>query len=161
MNKRARALIEYGKLCGFELEGIDGNEHYVLVHPSGARYRVAGTPGDRRGDENAKADMRRLSGVTPPRPNSGRHRKGVGTLRAHRPAEVRVDSRSHQLALLQQRFREVCDRIGWCRDEGDRDGAEEAVAELLEVEEEFTRLGVTPPVRQFRVYEPRVEREDG
>ena len=151
MHKRTKALIEYGKLCGFELEGIDGNEHYVLRHSNGAVHRVAGTPGDYRGDRNAEATMRRLSGVTPPRPNSGKYRRGV---RAEKfvPATERVESRSSQIARLRKQFREVCERIEWCRTEGDRDGAAEAIAELTSTEEQFRALGEPPPVWRFRIY---------
>ena len=78
MHKRTRELIEYGKLCGFQLDGIDGNDHYRLRHGNGEIVRVACTPGDWRGDENCRAEMRRKSGVTPPRPNAGRYRNGTG-----------------------------------------------------------------------------------
>lgn len=74
MHKRTRALIDYGTQCGFSLDGVDGRGHYLLVHPNGETVRVAGSPGDLRGDANAQAEMRRKSGVTPPRPAAATHR---------------------------------------------------------------------------------------
>lgn len=76
MHARVRDLIDYAALCGFTLDGTDGQGHYCLVHPNGASTRIAATPGDFRGDKNARATMRRLSGVTPPRPRAGHYRKG-------------------------------------------------------------------------------------
>lgn len=151
MHKRTKALIDYGKLCGFEVDGVDGNEHYVLRHPNGAVHRVASTPGDYRGDRNAEAAMRRLSGANPPRPKSGKYRRGVN-VEAFKPTVERVDSLSHKRALLLKRHRELCDRIAWCQSEGDRDGAEEAIPELLDVEGEFEALGESPPLRRFRAF---------
>lgn len=49
MNKRIRALIEYGKQCGFTLAGTDGRNHFVLEHPNGEKMRLPATPGDHRG----------------------------------------------------------------------------------------------------------------
>ncbi len=151
MHKRTKELIEYGKLCGFVLESIDGNGHYLLRHPNGSVHPVASTPGDYRGDRNAKATMRRLSGVTPPRPHSGKYRRGV-TVEKFQPAEERVDSRSHQIALLSKRHREVCERIAWCQSEGDRDGAADVLPDLVAVEADFEALGVRPPRRGFRQF---------
>lgn len=74
MHARVRELIAYATQCGFTRDGVDGNGHILLIHPNGARCRIASTPGDYRGDDNARAEMRRLSGVTPPRPNAGRFR---------------------------------------------------------------------------------------
>lgn len=77
MNKRAKELLDYGARCGFVNEGFDGRGHYLLRHPNGEVVKVACTPGDRRGDENNRAEMRRKSGVSHDGPNSGSYRKGV------------------------------------------------------------------------------------
>ena len=77
MNARTRELVSYGQACGFALDGVDGNGHHILRHPNGAVVRLASTPGEYRGDDNARAEMRRKSGVTPPRHNSDKYRKGV------------------------------------------------------------------------------------
>lgn len=151
MHKSVRELVEYAKLCGFELAGIDGGEHYVLVHPNGGRCRIPGTPSDSRGLKNARAQMRRLSGVTPPRPRAGKYRHERGTAE-YVPAVERVDSMSHQVALLRKEFFSVCDRIEACRTSGDVTGAAELVSELLEIEAAFGRFKVDPPVRRFRAF---------
>lgn len=78
MRARTRELIQYGESCGFVLEGHDGRDHYVMSHSNGERVRVSGSPGDYRGDDNTRATMRRLSGVTPERARSGKYRKGIG-----------------------------------------------------------------------------------
>lgn len=151
MHKRVRELIDYAKLCGFELDGVDGNEHYVLRHPNGEVFRVAGTPGDYRGDLNSKASMRRLSGVTPPRPRAGKYRH-EGKAREHVAASERVDSLSHQVGVLRRNFFDVCDRIEAARREGDRDAAAALVGELLDIEAAFSRFKIDPPVRRFRAF---------
>lgn len=74
MHKRVKELLEYARQCGFELEPeMDGQGHYVVTHPNGQRYRLAATPGSYRGDTNARADLRRISGVTPPRPRAAKY----------------------------------------------------------------------------------------
>lgn len=153
VHKRVQELVAYGEACGFVVEKrVDGGGHYLLRHSNGEVVRIPSTPGDRRGDWNAQAEMRRKSGVSPPRANSGRYRRGV-RLERYVPAEVRVDSKSHRLAVLRGRFRVLCERVDWCRAEGDRDGAAVAIAELLSVEDGFRAAGVLPPPRKFRVYE--------
>lgn len=153
MHKRTKELIEYGKLCGFSLAGLDGRDHWVMEHPSGAKVRVANSPGDYRGDRNCRAEMRRISGVNPPRPNAGKYLKGV-RFEDYKPTDERVDSRSRRVALLKREFSEACAQINRCRDMGDRDGVGAAVYELIRIEETFRRLGLTPPVRKFRVWVP-------
>lgn len=154
MHQRTRDLIEYGKLCGFSLQGTDGSEHYVLRHPNGERVRLASTPGDYGGDRYAKALMRRLSGVKPPKPNAGHYKKGLSRQNKRERATVRVDSMSRQIALLRGQHRELCERIEYCRVSEDRDGAAEAISQLLDIEAEFTTVGVQAPVRRFRVWQP-------
>lgn len=153
MHKRARALIRYGEECGFTLSpSVDGNGHYLLVHLNGSRVRVAATPGDLRGDENARAEMRRKSGVTPKRANAGHYKKGIGREQVRTPAQERIDSRSRHVAVLRKSHREVCDRIDACRISRDRDGAAEAISQLLDIEAQFSHIGVQAPVRRFRVW---------
>jgi len=151
MHKRVRELIAYAQLCGFRLDGIDGSEHFVLVHSNGSRYRVPGTPSEYRGDENAKADLRRLSGVTPPKPRAGKFRHERAT-RAHVPASVRVDSVSSQLEKLEAEFYSICDAIEEHRIAGDRDAVAALLPELLRVEAQFGRHKIKPPTRRFRAF---------
>lgn len=149
MDKRARELIDYGALCGFEMTGTDGHGHYRLEHPNGATLAVACTPGDYRGDLNNKALMRKLSGVTPPRARSGNYRRGTRQER-FAPATERVDSVSAQAQRLISRHRDLCDRVIYLSAEGDADTCRPVVAELLEVEASIAALDRPVPLRTFR-----------
>lgn len=150
MNKRASELIEYGKLCGFLLDGKDGNEHYRLVHPNGETVRVACTPGDRRGDDNSRAEMRRKSGVTPPRPKAGSYSKGL-RLGTYIPAEERIESKSAQYDRLLAEHRTLLGRIEYLQSVGDMEGAREPVTRALEIQDAIKRLGFRPPRLDIRV----------
>jgi len=70
MNERVRRLIAYAERCGFSLDKKTSSNHYRLTHPNGALMFIASTPGNRRGDLNSKAQMRRLSGTRPERSRS-------------------------------------------------------------------------------------------
>lgn len=146
MHSRTRELIAYGEACGFRLDGLDGMNHYRLTHPNGAVYRIPSTPGDYRGDKNAQADMRRLSGVTPPRPHSGRYKRGV-RLDRYKPTEERTDSKSWRLQGLQDKHRALCARINECETPKQ---AYPHVVELIQVEQDIVTLGADPPLRTFR-----------
>lgn len=149
MHQRTRESIEFGKRCGFELEGMDGNGHYVMVHPNGESVRVASSPGDLRGDNNLRAEMQRKSGFTVPKPKSGKHRRGT-RLADFVPTEVRIDSDSAKYDRLAKTHRELCERIEWLRLEGDVEGCRIAVALLFEVEAGFVSMGRPVPLRTFR-----------
>lgn len=151
MNKRSKALIEYGKACGFTVDGQDGNEHYTLRHPNGSTVRVASTPGDYRGDRNTEAEMRRKSGVTPPRPRSGSYRKGVAQA-AYSPATERIDSLSATVSRLERRHHSLCAQIREAQATGAVSVAAGYVSELLAVEAEFESIGRRPPLRTFRTH---------
>lgn len=119
MHARVRELVAYGERCGFLLEGMDGRGHYVLTHPNGASVRIACTPGDYRGDDNARAEMRRTSGVTPPRPRAGRGRRQErsGFRMPHHPSAHPTGERSvgvftdPGLSLLLAEESRLCTRI--------------------------------------------------
>ncbi|RKT33629.1 hypothetical protein DEU34_2232 [Microbacterium sp. AG1240] len=149
MDKRARELIDYGALCGFEMTGTDGAGHYRLEHPNGATLSVACTPGDYRGDRNNMALMRKLSGVTPPRARSGKYRRGTRQERFV-PAAERVDSVSAQAERLLSRHQELCDQVAYLSAEGDATRCRPVVTELLEVETAIRDLGRPVPLRTFR-----------
>jgi hypothetical protein len=148
MHKRTQDLITYGELCGFHLAGSDGNQHFVMEHPNGERVRIASTPGDYRGDDNNRALMRRLSGVTPDvGRRAGKFRKGV-RLETFEPANERVESVSAQFARLEGMHRKACALI-------DRaESPEEArphVQDLVFVESLIKELGRPVPPRSFRM----------
>ena len=150
MNKRSKELVDYGILCGFQLSGVDGVGHWVMEHPNGSRVRVPSSPGDYRGDNNLKGEMRRKSGVMPSRPNSGRYRKGVSK-EEFTPATERVESDSARFVRLEREHRALCERIAYLQECGDRDECGVVVRRLLEIEDEQRGMGRKPSLRTFRV----------
>lgn len=155
MKKRAQELIEYGRLCGFAVAGNDGNEHWVMRHPNGSTVRVACTPGDYRGDDNTRAEMRRKSGVSPARPRAGRYRRGIN-LTAFVPADERIDSISHKYAQIEREHHEACERITYLQSLGSdhRGEVREVLAKLERLEASARDIGRRPPLRSFRVHYP-------
>lgn len=150
MNKRTAELIKYGEQCGFRSVGVVGNGHIELRHPNGEVVHVASTPGELRGDDNARAEMRRKSGVTPPRPNSGKHRRGVSRARFV-PASELVESDSAKYARFEYKHRALCMEIDAARERGDVVEGRRLVYDLLATEAQIERLGRPVPLRTFRV----------
>lgn len=59
-----RAIVDWAAVHGWVLQDAkDGSGHWVLRHPEHGTYRLPDTPGEYRGLENARADLRRLSGL--------------------------------------------------------------------------------------------------
>jgi len=159
MHKRVKDLVDYGKLCGFNLEGQDGKEHYLLRHPNGEVVKVACTPGDYRGDDNCMAEMRRKSGVSPPRPNAGKYRKGVGRREEvpHLASEFEALD-SSRAEYYTRRHRQLSDQLrslqGGTKSPSTLDRARTVIAEMLSVEAELSASGRPVPKRTFRVGDP-------
>lgn len=149
MHARVRELIDYARQCGFELDGLDGNGHYVLTHANGSTVRLPSSPGDYRGDRNACAEMRRKSGVTPPRARAGKHRKAI-PLQPFIPTDERVESVSAQWARLAREHRRIESQVEYLRDVGDVDGARPLVARLVAIEDEQRALGREPSLSRLR-----------
>lgn len=64
MKSGIRAIVQWANRHGWILQDQkDGNGHWVLRHPTDGVVRLPDTPGDRRGLENAKAEIRRKSGL--------------------------------------------------------------------------------------------------
>jgi hypothetical protein len=64
MKSGIRAIVEWAAEHGWTLQdGKDGTGHWVLRHPESDPVRLPDTPGDRRGIANAKAEIRRKSGL--------------------------------------------------------------------------------------------------
>jgi hypothetical protein len=147
MHKRVTALIEYGALCGFSCDGLNGRGHFRLVHPNGAVVRIPSTPGDYRGDDNARAEMRRLSGVSPERPNAGRPKKGLGRAKAaphlSSPAEV---ARSAELNRLRTEHNRVVQQLMDARDRGDMRAAAPLAGRLERCRNRLAELGADVPL---------------
>lgn len=108
MKAEIRAIVEWAESHGWELQPAkDGNGHWVLKHPERkATVRLPDTPGEYRGLANAKAEIRRKSGL----PNESRpaaryrhepHREGFDMDSAIREARLR---RAWEEAERRRRF---------------------------------------------------------
>lgn len=64
MKAGVRAVVEWAAEHGWRLDGKDGGGHWVLRHPKGWAVRLPDTPSEGRGLANAKAQIRRLSGLS-------------------------------------------------------------------------------------------------
>lgn len=95
MKPGIRELVEWAGSHGWELQKEkDGNGHWVLKHPEAGTVRLADTPGEARGVANAKAEIRRRSGL----PNDS----GPAAKYRH---EGRRDGFDMEAALKEQRLR--------------------------------------------------------
>jgi hypothetical protein len=114
MKPEIRAIVEWAGKHGWKLrETKDGNGHWVLEHPKDGTVRLPDTPGEFRGFANAKAEIRRKSGL----PNdsgpaaryrhTGRKREdGFDMDAAVREARLR---RAEEEAAARQRFLRIAD----------------------------------------------------
>lgn len=65
MKPEIRAIVQWAASHGWVLlDEKDGNGHWVLRHPVNGIVRLPDTPGERRGLANAKAEIRRKSGLS-------------------------------------------------------------------------------------------------
>lgn len=58
-----RKIVDWAAQHGWSLGGLTGSDHIQLVHISGKTTVLPQTPSDRRSLINAKADIRRVSGI--------------------------------------------------------------------------------------------------
>lgn len=146
---RVRDLIAYAKQAGATVEGPNGSGHYVATGPNGERVQIACTPGDYRGDENCKAEMRRKWDFSPERPNAGRYRKGIRP-EAFVPAAERVESKSAQYSRLVADHREASAKVSYLLSAG---GVEsdllDAMEAVAQIEEACAVIGRRAPLRSF------------
>src|SRR5689334_12367356 len=64
MKSEIRAVADWAETHGWTLqEGKDSNGHWVLKHPKGGVVKLPDTPSDVRGVANARAEIRRKSGI--------------------------------------------------------------------------------------------------
>lgn len=64
MKSVIRDLVIWAEAHDWDLqEGKDSNGHWVLRHPEGGVVRLPDTPGEYRGIANARAEIRRKSGL--------------------------------------------------------------------------------------------------
>jgi hypothetical protein len=74
-NKEIRRIVDWAKPYGWELlSKKDGNGHWVLRHAEHGVVRLPETPGEIRGLANARADIRRKSGIPNDSGPAGRYR---------------------------------------------------------------------------------------
>jgi hypothetical protein len=97
MKPPIRALVDWAEGHEWALQPMkDGNGHWVLRHPDGGIVRLPDTPGEIRGLANARAEIRRKSGL----PNDS----GPAAKYRHEPHEERF---SMEAALREKRLREA------------------------------------------------------
>lgn len=64
MKPEVREIVDWAEPHGWVLDDRpDGSDHWVLRHPSGETVRLPATPSEYRGTANAKAKIRRISGL--------------------------------------------------------------------------------------------------
>src|SRR5687768_16119421 len=64
MKAGIREIVEWSAQHGWNLQNEkDGNGHWVLEHPTDGTVRLPDTPSDTRGLANARAEIRRKSGL--------------------------------------------------------------------------------------------------
>lgn len=79
-----RAIVEWAETHGWKIQdGKDGNDHWVLKHPTDGTVRLADTPGEYRGFANARAEIRRKSGLPSDSGPAAKYR--------HEPRQERFD----------------------------------------------------------------------
>jgi hypothetical protein len=66
MKAAVRAIVDWAATHGWILQGEkDGSGHWILIHPEHGQVRLPDTPSDNdRGLANAKAKIRRMSGLS-------------------------------------------------------------------------------------------------
>lgn len=95
MKAQIRALVDWAEAHEWVLQpDKDGNGHWVLRHPGGGVVRLPDTPGEHRGLLNARAEIRRKSGL----PNDS----GPAAKYRH---ESRRDRFDMDVAVREQRLR--------------------------------------------------------
>lgn len=76
MHRPDKALVEYARQCGFELQpGFNGRDHYTFIHPDGHQVNAAQSPSDHRAYKNARAQMSRLTGIHPSRKKAAKYKR--------------------------------------------------------------------------------------
>lgn len=95
MKPEIRGVVEWAARHGWTpQEGKDGSGHWVLTHPTAGSVRLPDTPGEYRGILNARAEIRRKSGLPSESGPAARYR--------HEP---RRDRFSMDQALRERRVR--------------------------------------------------------
>src|SRR5687767_1217688 len=107
MKPEIREIVTWAANHGWILQREkDGNGHWVLRHPEFGTVRLPDTPGDRRGFENARAEIRRKSGLpnesgTAARYRHEGHHEGFDMEAALRERRLRA---AHEEARRRKRY---------------------------------------------------------
>lgn len=107
MKAEIRAIVDWAAENGWLLDDRkDGSGHWVLRHPSGETVRLPDTPGERRGLANAKAEIRRKSGLPSDSGPAARYRHEARQDRFSMDAAVKEARvrRAQEEAAARQRY---------------------------------------------------------
>jgi hypothetical protein len=152
MKPEIRQIVLWAARHDWQLQDEkDGNGHWVLKHPRVGVVRLPDTPGEFRGIANAKAEIRRKSGLPSESGPAARYRHesrrdGFDMDAAVREARLR---RAHEEVERRDRYRcleDLSERLDRARAElaminprRDPVRAREAAAKVLEIETELRR----------------------
>lgn len=146
MKPEIRAIVDWASSYGWTLRpSKDGGGHWVLDHPTKGSVRLPDTPSEARGIANAKANIRRLSGLQSDSGPAARYR--------HEPRQERFSMdetmkeralrRAHQEAEALRRARARIDleeayaELSKVSPRKDPDRARELAARIVELREQL------------------------
>jgi predicted RNA binding protein YcfA (HicA-like mRNA interferase family) len=69
-----RRIINWATQNGWTYEGVTGSSHHRIRHEGGQAVMLPNTPSDSRGLLNTLAEIRRVCGKLPSKPNAGHYR---------------------------------------------------------------------------------------
>lgn len=147
MKPEIRAIVQWATSNGWELqEEKDGNGHWVLKHPDGI-VRLPDTPGEYRGIANAKAQIRRLSGLPNESGPAARYRHESRrdrfdmdvAVREQRLRRAREEAAMLARIKLQQQLDEARAELSAVSPRREPELARELAARVLELEQQLNR----------------------
>lgn len=107
MKAGIREIVVWAAEHGWQLDDEkDGSGHWVLRHPTGGTVRLPDTPGEWRGLANAKAEIRRRSGLSSDSGPAARYRHEARRERFDMDVAVREARlrRAQEEAAARQRY---------------------------------------------------------
>jgi len=147
MKSSIRAIVQWATKHGWTLRDTkDGNGHWVLWHPSsGATVRLPDTPGEVRGLENAKAEIRRKSGLPNTSGPAARYRHEGRRERFDMDAAVREarlrraweEAEALRRARVQAQIDEARHALGMINPRRDPELAREMAARIVDLERQL------------------------
>lgn len=150
MKAAIREIVNWAASHGWQLQDEkDGNGHWVLRHPEAGTVRLPDTPGERRGIANAKAEIRRKSGLPNESGPAARYRHesrrerfdmdaAVKEARLRRAyAEAADLARRRELERLSQELDQARAELALINPRRDPVRAREAAAKVLDLEQQL------------------------